>query len=242
MHEDAETEALADELGRWANVTHKKSKTYQPPKSIDIFDQITVRSERELDMVLKQHPTLAAIPESKKIRKALKGCPVELVCAPDETLCLMDSGSTINAAWISKHFPAYADRVQPTPASRNGDFATTAGGQKLMNKGRVVVHATVDDHVFSPAFKDMETELPILSVRKIVRQNNDVLFRQGGGTIVNRALKRTLRFYEYQGVYFIKLKIKDPSDMDIDGTQPPPEPLNASDAQRPKRGFVGPGM
>ena len=198
--------------------------------------------ESELDVLLQRHPYLAAIPKSEqKIRKLLRSMPVELICGPDETLCLMDSGSTINAAWIEKHFPAYAKLVKPTAASEAGDFATTAGGQRLYNKGRCVVKATVDGQPLDVAFKDMETEVPILSVRKMVQKGNDVRFRQLGGTIKNHSTGKILKFYEHQGVYFIKLKISDPSLLD-DGALPPP-PIPHPNHHRPKRsGFGGLGM
>ena len=35
-------------------------------------------------------------------------------------------------------------------------------------------------------FKSMDVELPILSVRKMVKRNNVVRFADGGGTIRNR--------------------------------------------------------
>ena len=62
-----------------------------------------------------------------------------------------------------------------------GDTATTAGGQKLVNKDRRTVHRTADGHGFPSAFKGMETELPTLSVRKMVKRNNAVKFKKGGG-------------------------------------------------------------
>ena len=111
-----------------------------------------------------------------------------------------------------------------------------------MNKGRVVVKATADGHDFSHAFKDMETELPILSVRKIVRNNNDVLFRQGGGIIKGRANGQTIQFYEFQGVYFVKLKVSDPSAMLIDDPPPSSSPQPRSKGEKPRRGFARPGM
>ena len=165
---------------------------------------------------MAKNPQLAVAPtDSKHIKKVLRTMPVELVCGPDETLCLVDSGSTVNAAWIAKHFPAYANRVRPTAASRRGDSATTACGKKLVNKGRCVVHATAQGEEFQVAFKDMETELPILSVRKIVkRDGNDVRFRKGGGQIRNSLSGKVVNFYEHEGVYFIKLKIKNPNDLD----------------------------
>ena len=231
---------LADDLNNWAHTVHRKpknSKAAVVPKSLDIWDTVTVKSEADLDKLLQKCPKLAALPANdRKIRKALKSMPAELICGPDETLCLMDSGSTVNAAWIAKHFPAYANLVQSTPASRGGDYATTAGGQKLMNKGRCVVQATAGGLDFSPAFKDMETELPILSVRKIVRQQNDVQFGRQGGTIKNRKSGRTIKFHEYQGVYFLKLKVRNPDLMDVDDSIPPHGEPNIDS------GFTRPGM
>ena len=218
------------------------------PKKIDVLDTITVRSERELDSIMKSHPYLAAIPKGQQIRKLLRTMPVELVCGPDEVLCLVDSGSTINAAWIAKHFPGCVNHVRPTVASQSGDFATTAGGQTLINKGRCLVSATSNGKPFDVAFKDMETELPILSVRKMVRKGNEVRFKKLGGTIRNTSTGELQRFHEHQGVYFMKLKINDPSFLDND-VPPPPNPmphykrdlLKCSD--RPKSSpFGGPGM
>jgi hypothetical protein len=61
----------------------------------------------------------------------------------------------------------------------------------------------------------METDLPILSVRKMVKQDNTVRFKNGGGTIRNRKTGRIVHFYEHEGVYFIKLKLTDPSLLDL---------------------------
>jgi hypothetical protein len=181
------------------------------PKSTGNF---SVKCERDLDELLRAHPHIAAIPGSaKKIRKVLKSMPPELVCGDDEVLCLVDSGSTVNAAWISKHFPQWAHLVKSTPASERGDCATTACGQQLVNKGRVQIKATAQGADFNVAFKDMETELPILSVRKMVKKNHDVRFRRDGGSIKNRTTGREVLFYAHEGVYFLKLKISNP-DLD----------------------------
>ena len=105
-----------------------------------------------------------------------------------------------------------------------------------MSKGRCVVQATAGGMEFSPAFKDMETELPILSVRKIVRQNNDVQFGRRGGTIKNQKSGRTIKFHEYQGVYFLKLKVRNPNLMDTDESIPPHDEPDIDS------GFTRPGM
>ena len=165
-----------------------------------------------LDII--HHLKLASLPEPKKIKNALRTMPQELVCGLDEVLCLVDSGATVNTAWIEKHFPAYRFLVKETAASRQGDSATTASGGKLVNKCRCIVGATAQGSDFNIAFKDMETELPIWSVRNMVKNQNVVTFEDDGGTIRNKNSGRVMRFYEHEGVYFIKLKVKNPEDLD----------------------------
>ena len=58
----------------------------------------------------------------------------------------------------------------------------------------------------------MEVEMPILSVRKMVKRGNDVDFRRGGGFVRNRSTGKTIQFHEYEGVYYLKLKVDDPGD------------------------------
>ena len=201
-----------DSLNGWSvKVSRKASRQSKPievPRMKSESETFTIQSERALDELLSRYPHIAAIPGShKKIRKILRSMPDELVCADDEVVYLVDSGSTINAAWIEKHFPSYAHLIQKTPASLRGDTATTAGGQKLVNKGRCSVHGMVDGHEFPIAFKDMETELPILSVRKMVKRNNEVKFKKSGGFIRNRDTGRVLKFHEHESIF---LEIEGP--------------------------------
>ena len=207
--EDLEQEAIV-ELSQWAHKVNKISKP-SPKTKVDVFDRISIHNEAELRQVMSDHPTFAALPDQKKLRKMLRQKPIELECGPDEVLCLVDSGSTVHAAWVEKHFPGYADKVMPTAKSLAGDHATTAGGLKLYNKGRVEISASAGGHDFHCAFKDMEVELPILSVRKIVKRRNTVEFVDAGGTITHNDSGAVMRFFEHEGVYFLKLKIHDPN-------------------------------
>ena len=59
-------------------------------------------------------------------------------------------------------------------------------------------------------YKDMEVELPILNVRKMVKRGNDVQFVPDGGTITHRDTGRSIKFHEHEGVYFLKLKVAGP--------------------------------
>ena len=55
----------------------------------------------------------------------------------------------------------------------------------------------------------------------MVKRNNVVRFTDGGGTIRNRATKEKLNFYEFEGVYFLKLKVADPDrDVGLDFHRP----------------------
>ena len=76
-----------------------------------------------------------------------------------------------------------------------------------------------DNLTFPVNFKDMEIELPILSVRKMVKRGNDVRLVPDGGTITTRDTGRSIRFHEHEGVYFLKLRIagpkSDPGQLDF---------------------------
>ena len=103
--------------------------------------------------MIQANPKLAAIPDSawtcgKKLRNMLRTKPIELECGPDEVLCLVDTGSTINAALVEKQFPQYAKHVKETSKTLRGHHATNAGGAKLYSKGRVEIDGTVDGKAF----------------------------------------------------------------------------------------------
>ena len=54
-----------------------------------------------------------------------------------------------------------------------------------------------------------------MSVRKMVKRNNEVKFKKNGGFIRNRDTGRLLKFHEHEGVYFLKLKVLDPSSLNL---------------------------
>ena len=95
--------------------------------------------------------------------------------------------------------------------SLRGDHATTAGGAKLYNKGRVTVDGGADNMPFPINFKDMEVELPIRSVREMVKRGNNVRLVPDGGAINHRDTGRSIKFRKHEGVYFLKLKVAGPN-------------------------------
>ena len=90
-------------------------------------------------------------------------------------------------------------------------MATTAGGHELKHKGRCKVNAEIQGIDMPIAFSNIQVDVPILSVRRMVKLGNDVIFTESGGTITNRTTGTQLNFIEAEGTYWIKLKIKKPS-------------------------------
>ena len=143
--------------------------------------------------------------------------PPALICGPNEVLALVDSGSSVNAAWVSKHFPEYARFIEETMASRRGDTATTAGGHTLRHKGKCRISATCSGQDFSTAFRDMEVEMPILSMRKITKEYGNVTFTEDGGYIQHRGTGSVIHFHEWEGTYFMKLQVGQPEQLQLLG-------------------------
>ena len=76
----------------------------------------------------------------------------------------------------------------------------------------VDVLVDIDGESHSIEFDDLPVECPIISVRKIVRKGNKVVFQEKGGYILNETTQKRLHFTEKQGVYFIKLKVRPPTE------------------------------
>ena len=101
---------MIQELSKWAHQTIIK---IQDPKKQDI-GKCVVNSISKLEKMLGSHPKIANIANASKkktverLREAIPGLPP---CAADEIWALVDSGSTLNAADIMKHFPEYASKV-----------------------------------------------------------------------------------------------------------------------------------
>ena len=90
--------------------------------------------------------------------------------------------------------------------------AETACEGKLTKQGSVHVECATDGSKLAFEFDSMRVKTPILSVRQFVRDNNEVQLRRHGGFIQNLVSGKKINFFEYQGVYFMKLKIQQPND------------------------------
>ena len=83
-----------------------------------------------------------------------------------------------------------------------------------------------EDHVLP--MDDIPLEMPILSVREIVRKGDYATFRDGGDYLKNVRTGHKMRFVEKQGVHFTRVQVKAPS------------PGRASESLKPVSGFSRP--
>ena len=63
------------------------------------------------------------------------------------------------------------------------------------------------NHKMSIVFADLPVQCPILSVRRIIKKGNGVVFNDAGGFIEHTVTRRRIDFIEREGVYCIKMNI-----------------------------------
>ena len=86
----------------------------------------------------------------------------------------MDSGASMHAAWMQKHFPG--PFVRRSVGQKNGEFAHTANGKRLYNEGEFEVSGECDGILMGLNFTNMQVDIPVASVRTFVASGNDVSF------------------------------------------------------------------
>ena len=122
---------------------------------------------------------------------------------------MTDSGASIHAAWMQRHVPGHF--VRRAIGQNNGESAHTANGERLYNEGESEVSGECDGLLMGLTFTNIQVYIPVASVRRFVASGNDFSFYEGGGCIRNRKSGATAELLEMGGVYFLKLKLKQPT-------------------------------
>ena len=161
-------------------------------------------TERALDWLLKEHPTIAALSADQQSRADLQNLAPT---SPGYVYIMMDSGASLNTAKLSKHFPMA--KLLPSEGQRKGEFAQTATGERLYNNGQFRVCGYVDGHPVNLGFVNMDVDIPAVSVRQFISSGHDVHFLEGGGFVQHRDSGAKIRFMELGGVYFLKMKLHE---------------------------------
>ena len=134
--------------------------------------------------------------------------PHKIATKKGEFISCVDSGSVATVANAKKTFPN--EKVEPSKASTNGVAYVAADGGLMPNRGEVTVNVVAGDVDLGPMkWQDADVNMPILSVRRIAKKGSRVSFWDGGG-VIKLPDGTKVPFYEYQGVYLIKLAVKPP--------------------------------
>ena len=148
-----------------------------------------ISSEKDLDKALKAHPhLLSAMPtDRKRIAKASKMTPDRLMLRDGEMWAMMDSGAGVPGINVVKHCPELAFALKE--AVRRKRCICANGGEMLVDK-EIKLNVELDGHAMPIKFSELPVQCPILSVRRIVRKGNDIVFTEDGGYIQHRTSGR----------------------------------------------------
>ena len=190
-------------------------------KRPDVQKVVTVRSAKDVDKI---DQVIASVPKDRKgFAKAIKKVS-RVQLAEDERLFMVDSGSFEHAIDAESELPDHPISIPSNlDKERSGE---TACGRILKVLGKVTVNGLVGNTKVTIPFKHMKVKCPILSVRKLVRDGNDVHFSQHGGWIENATTGQRIELFAFQGVYFLKVKILPPVPS-AESTDPPVESANS---------------
>ena len=152
---------------------------------------------------------IQALPSDRKsMTKVINRVSKHVQLAPDERLVMVDSGSFTHAIDADVDLPGHT--VTPIgPNEKSGD-GESACGHVMKRTGRVKTHGTVAGKSLMVRWNVMKVKVPILSVRKLVRDKHTVRFQDDGGYIRNLLTGDKIPFFEHMGVYYLIMKIPPP--------------------------------
>ena len=128
-----------------------------------------------------------------------------------------DSGAGCHAAYRKKDFAQFQTKKTKDPMR-----CVLADGKTIQSIGIIEVETESDDETHMIPFEDLPVKCPIISVNRIVKNNNKVVtFRDGGGYILDTMTMNKLRLAERNRVYFIKLNIVEPREAKKPGSARP---------------------
>ena len=103
----------------------------------------------------------------------------------------------------------------PTRIVKNASDAESACGGIIKRHGTVRTTGSVDGMSLPVKWNAMDVKVPILSVRRLCHDHHHlyVAFNHSGGYLFNVRTKEQIPILEYQGVYYLKMKIDPPEQI-----------------------------
>ena len=152
---------------------------------------------------------MAALPsDPKKLLKAARKIG-NLELDEDEILVMIDSGSFLHA--IDAEVELQGHLLEALEGRERARVAETNCGGILERLGVVRTTGFVNGDQVNVKWNHMKVKTPILSVRQLTRDGHEVYINQNGGWIKNLENGKMISFFEFQGVYYLKMKIAPPT-------------------------------
>ena len=165
---------------------------------------IVVHSSRDID---KATDIVKPLPANRKaMTKLVKKLSSNVSCQPDERLVMVDSGAFTHAIDPDVELSNFDFSLVPLKDDEKGLDGESACGGIMKCLGHISTRGTVEGVPLNVTWQSMKVKVPILSVRKLVRDRHSVRFHDGGGYIRCLRTNQRIPFFEYQGVYYLKMK------------------------------------
>ena len=157
---------------------------------------------------------MPALPTDRKsLAKIIKKLP-KPPSDREEIVVLMDSGSFTHALDADVELPGWL--LEPPDKSMADKIAETACGGHLKATGAVTILGNVDGHQIRVRFAHMKgVKVPILSVRCLVEDENEVTMDKKGGFIRDKNTGKCIPFQARNGVYYLTIKLDPPPKPEV---------------------------
>ena len=169
---------------------------------------VVVQTEKDIEKISE---FVKPLPEDRKSMSKVFRKVDKISLARDEKLVMIDSGSFCHAINAEKELPNHS--VHPIKGSDDGHAAESACGSIMKQHGRVKTICQIGSTTISLKWNAMDVKVPILSVRRLCRDNKNLTvgFSHTGGYMINTLTKERIEILEFQGVYFVIMKVLPPT-------------------------------
>ena len=165
---------------------------------------IVIQSSRDVD---KATDIVKPLPANRKaMTKLVKNISSNVSCQPDERLVMVDSGAFTHAIDHDVELSDFDFSLIPLKDDEKGLDGESACGGIMKCLGHISTRGTVEGIPLNVTWQSMKVKVPILSVRKLVRDSHSVRFHDGGGYIRCLRTNQRIPFFDHQGVYYLKMK------------------------------------
>ena len=129
---------------------------------------------------------------------------------------VLDSGAA-DSVCPKDMVPHFA--IEDSEASRAGVYYTSANGGKIVNIGQTHVPIALDNGAKSVVtFQVADVSRPLMSVGKVCKTRNRVIFGANGGYIMNLATGATTQFEKKDGIYVLVMWVPPLSETGFPGS------------------------